>query len=58
MFVYLYTEGSGDPFYTVGFYDPQGNWHPDSDHISQDEAARRIHYLNGGNSQEAWLVTT
>lgn len=34
--------------FTVGFYDPRGKWHPDSDHESRDEAAARVHYLNGG----------
>jgi hypothetical protein len=37
-----------EPFlYTVGFYDPDGRWHSDSDHGSKDEAAKRVHYLNG-----------
>lgn len=35
--------------WTVGFYDPKGNWHPDSDHSIREEAAKRVHYLNGGN---------
>ena len=35
--------------YTVGFYDPTGKWQPDSDHGSQEKAAARVHYLNGGN---------
>lgn len=33
--------------WTVGFYDPQGKWHTDSDHEVQDKAARRCAYLNG-----------
>jgi hypothetical protein len=36
--------------YTVGFYDPAGKWHPDSDHNSKESAAARVHYLNGGNA--------
>jgi hypothetical protein len=43
--VYLNSEPG---LYTVGFYDPQGKWQPDSDYLTQDEAARRVHYLNGG----------
>ena len=35
-------------FYTVGFYDPSGKWHPDSDWDSREDAAKRVHYLNGG----------
>lgn len=34
--------------WTVGFYDPSGTFHPDSDHNDRDEAAKRVHYLNGG----------
>lgn len=34
--------------YTVGFYEPHGAWHPDSDHDSKESAAERVHYLNGG----------
>jgi hypothetical protein len=34
--------------FTVGFYSPDGKWHPESDHTSRDEAAERVHYLNGG----------
>jgi len=33
--------------YTVGFYDPAGNWHSESDHDTRDEAAARVAYLNG-----------
>ncbi len=33
--------------WTVGFYDPEGNWHPDSDHPSSEEAAQRCAWLNG-----------
>lgn len=34
--------------WTVGFFDPSGDWHTDSDHASVEEAAKRVHYLNGG----------
>lgn len=37
--------------WTVGFYDPSGRWQPESDHGSEEEAARRVHYLNGGGCQ-------
>jgi hypothetical protein len=37
--------------WTVGFYDPSGDWQPDSDHSSGDEAAKRVHYLNGGDNE-------
>lgn len=34
--------------WTVGFYCPEGKWNTDSDWPSQNEAAKRVHYLNGG----------
>ena len=37
--------------WTVGFYSPDGKWHPESDHESRDAAAARVHYLNGGNEK-------
>jgi len=35
--------------WTVGFYDPEGKWHPDSDFDTSEKAAERVHYLNGGS---------
>ena len=45
MWVYIQSEHC---LWTVGFYDPKGNWHPDSDWSTKQEAADRCHYLNGG----------
>ena len=52
--VYILSEtrgqgGAEHDLYTVGFFDPKGQWHPDSDHSSRDDAAARVNYLNGGN---------
>ena len=44
MYVYKQTESY---LWTVGFYDPKGKWHPESDHESPEAAAERVHYLNG-----------
>jgi hypothetical protein len=52
--VYLFPRASGDP-YTVGHYAPDGTWHPDSDHTTSEEAAKRVHYLNGGTDLTAPL---
>ncbi|MGR6899572.1 hypothetical protein [Rummeliibacillus sp. BSL5] len=38
--------------YTVGFYAPDGTWHTDSDWNSKEDAADRVHYLNGGKGVE------
>jgi len=45
MYVYIKSETE---LWTVGFYDPQGQWQPESDHKSREDAARRVHFLNGG----------
>lgn len=45
-YVYIQSEPS---LWTVGFYDPSGKFQPESDHDSSDAAAKRVHYLNGGN---------
>lgn len=45
MYVYIKSQPG---LYTVGFYQPDGTWEPESDHSSTEEAAARVHYLNGG----------
>lgn len=45
MYVFIQSEPS---LWTVGFYDPEGTWIPESDHPSKEEAAERAHWLNGG----------
>jgi hypothetical protein len=42
--------------FTVGFYDPRGTWHPESDHHSITDAAARVSYLNGDNVRELIAV--
>jgi len=49
MWVYIETEPN---LYTVGFYKPDGEWEAESDHPSSAEAAKRVHYLNGGKEEE------
>lgn len=44
MYVYIKTEPR---LWTVGFYDPNGKWHPESDHDNPEAAAKRVNYLNG-----------
>lgn len=34
--------------YTVGYYMPDGKFEPESDHETREDAAKRVHYLNGG----------
>jgi len=52
MYVYRrIKESAGCYLYVVGFYDPKGEWQPESDHESREEAAKRVHYLNGGKDE-------
>ena len=46
--VYMRTEPQ---LWTVGFYTPSGEWKTDSDHDVREEAAKRVHYLNGGREE-------
>ena len=41
-------EDGGNHVYVVGFYDPAGKWVPETDWNTADEAAMRVHWLNGG----------
>ncbi len=45
MYVYIESESN---LWTVGFYDPNKLWHPESDHDVREEAAKRVAFLNGG----------
>jgi len=45
MWVYQRTEAN---LYSVGFYKPNGKWVPESDYNDREQAARRVHFLNGG----------
>lgn len=49
MWVYIHSEHSSDhDLYTVGFYGPDDKWNTDSDWNTKEDAAKRVHYLNGG----------
>lgn len=55
MWIYLRnTDGHG--CITVGFYDPSGEFQGDSDHTSIESAAGRVHYLNGGESNNLDII--
>lgn len=43
--VYIKSEPN---LWTVGFYDPKGEWHPDCDCGSVQAAREQVNYLNGG----------
>lgn len=44
MYIYIQSERH---LWTVGFYDPIGKWHSESDHETPESAALRVAYLNG-----------
>ena len=46
MYVYIRCN-DGDIQFIVGYYSPDGKWHTESDHITRESAAERVHYLNG-----------
>jgi len=48
--VYVYKQ-SEPQLWTVGYYDPTGKFVPESDHSHPDDAAWRVHWLNGGKSE-------
>lgn len=46
---YVYLRDKNEPgLWTVGFYDPAGEWHAETDYNSPEGAAARVHWLNGG----------
>lgn len=49
---YVYINSEPD-LYTVGFYDPSGNWEPESDYQDKEKAANRVAFLNGDRAQAA-----
>ncbi len=49
--MYVYIDSEIHRLWTVGFYSPDGKWHPESDHESKESAAKRVHYLNGGKEE-------
>jgi len=48
IYVYIYCKDAG--VYTVGFYSLDGKWYAESDWNTQELAAARVHYLNGGTA--------
>lgn len=44
MHVYIAHDNS---FFTVGHYDPEGKFIPESDHSEREKAAERVAFLNG-----------
>jgi hypothetical protein len=47
---YVYQRATGENFYVVGFFDPSGKWHAESDQATREQAADRVAWLNGSGS--------
>lgn len=47
--MWVFIESEEGHLWTVGFYKPNGEWVPESDHRSVAAAAARVNYLNGGS---------
>jgi len=50
--MYVYEEFEKGLF-TVGYYQPNDDWCPEGDYATQEEAARRVRFLNGGGYHAA-----
>lgn len=48
-YVYIKSESH---LWTVGFYKPDGTWESESDHSQQEDAAARVHWLNGESKEQ------
>jgi len=44
MYVYIKSEPG---LWTVGFFQPDGTWEPETDHGDREKAASRVAWLNG-----------
>jgi len=49
--MYIYWKSEPE-LWTVGYYRPDNSRETESDHDSQESAAARVHYLNGGENAE------
>ena len=49
MYAYIQSEKY---LWTVVFFDPDGGWVSESDYGDKEEAAKRVHWLNGGGKFE------
>jgi hypothetical protein len=43
--------------YTVGFYHPDGDFEPESDHSTAESVAARVNFLNGGECDMIQQIT-
>lgn len=46
--MYVFIRTASDQWES-GFYDPEGAWYAESEHDTKEDAAWRVHFLNGGS---------
>ena len=56
MYVYKVSKDLGG--FTVGYYRPSGKFVAETTQPEKDEAAKRVHYLNGGVNPELFQEVT
>lgn len=49
--MWVYRKDNTNNRWLVGFYAPNGDWNQDSTYGSQEQAANRVHWLNGGSAK-------
>lgn len=54
--MYVYIKSKHEELWTVGFYAPDGEWHPASDHTRETDAQWQVHFLNGGSAPDLLTV--
>ena len=48
--MWVYRRTTDGSRWRVGYWNPKGEWFEDSIYEDRDEAAQRVHWLNGGNN--------
>ena len=48
--MWVYRRTTDGNRWRVGYWNPKGEWFEDSSYEDRDEAAQRVHWLNGGNA--------
>lgn len=52
--MWVYRQDGGN--WAVGYYGPDKGWNQESSFVDKEEAAARVHYLNGGGRSQATEV--
>ncbi len=50
--MWIYRMINTDPAFEIGYFNPAGAFVVVDEYTEEDEAAQRVHYLNGGTSKK------